>query len=270
MIDLSEYPDITYKYKIANRIGSGGFKTAYIARDDKDEQFVLFKFHKNINLGSIEHEINNIIRFKNYFEKKGKCNKLIMCPVDIGIHEGKLTIITNFFKGKNLWDYLKSERLIDFDEAIKIMISILKAIHELHKIKFIHFDIKPENIMIAKQNGEYSIGIIDIDSGCFFDEITECLNNPTSTCSYNKNIIYNTSLKNVKINKNVNYIYNVDIYALGQTFLDILSSTEVQYQSKKYKKLIKFINKMSSISDEKNQYYKNITQIIKDFNGLVS
>jgi serine/threonine protein kinase len=81
-------------------------------------------------------------------------------------HTGYL--VTAFYKGPTLDQYIKSEKQISKrDILINIFIPILNVVAELHKIGIIHRDLKPNNIIITKRNVPV---LIDFGSAIYFQK----------------------------------------------------------------------------------------------------
>jgi serine/threonine protein kinase len=75
-------------------------------------------------------------------------------------------IVTAFYKGPTLHQYIKSEKQISKRSfLLNIFIPILNVVAGLHKIGVIHRDLKPNNIIITKRNVPV---LIDFGSAIYF------------------------------------------------------------------------------------------------------
>lgn len=221
--------DITNKWKIERELGEGRFKKAYIASryENPTEKFALFQFRfDEKTLDSNKKEIKNFKQIMEYTKKNG-CSHLVICPIDIGFHNKELTLVTSLFKGTNLDNYLKNN-CFNVEFTIELMLQIMKGVQFLHtKLHFLHFDLKPDNIQIHTSKKKVSkgqeiedihIGIMDIGSGCFRDEILK------EECEFGGTEMYAApEVLTVVGRKNLQYIWEkIDIYSCGIVFKEII------------------------------------------------
>ncbi|CAM4826376.1 unnamed protein product [Rotaria magnacalcarata] len=78
--------------------------------------------------------------------------------------------IMKLIEGGRLSDYIKSKR-VDFREALHISRQLLSLIKEIHRLKIIHRDIQPKNILIWPRPipGEFDFMLINFSSSCIID-----------------------------------------------------------------------------------------------------
>ncbi|MCX7945173.1 MAG: protein kinase [Deltaproteobacteria bacterium] len=143
------------RYKIIEKVGSGGMATVYRARDELLNREVAIKvLHPHLvekedvkkrflreaqALARLKHK--NIIEVFDYFSEESNCY-----------------IVSEFIKGKNLASFI-SEYDISSPFIAAMIVSILAdAIDHAHKNNVIHRDIKPENILISDN---YQLKITD-------------------------------------------------------------------------------------------------------------
>lgn len=133
------------KYRVKNKIGSGGAGKVYLAYDEVNNRNVAIKaanphttmsnFKERIDieakiLSKCNHE--NIIKYYENFEI-----------------DGIKMIIIEYIEGISLEDKLHNEKTISVEEALKFSTQLLSALEELHSHKSYHRDIKPSNIHIT-------------------------------------------------------------------------------------------------------------------------
>jgi serine/threonine protein kinase len=171
------------------------FKTAYKAKKN-GKMYVLFVFKKLSSSSDSGSDTSGssggdpIPKEVKIFKKligDNTCDKYAICPVQVGLFEGSLSIVTEFIEGVTLAKLVEMLKERDIDQAIKIPITnyqlsylyalelfqkIVKSLQFIHNVwKFVHLDIKPDNIMISHDGS--SVYIIDLGSGCFSPEITK-------------------------------------------------------------------------------------------------
>lgn len=232
----NKYSDISSKYIEQKKLktnekvllGRGAFKEAFLVIEKTNRRmsvsqmsklYVAYDFKYPYDESSIK-EISNFIKI---ITKDLKCSKLILCPIDIGIvkkrNEEYVRLIVRYFKGINLESFINKNKCSDdkIDELkLDIMIKLLEALDDLHnKWKYIHYDIKPANIMInIDDTSNPDVSLIDLLGGCFMDE-KECV--PMSTAVY--------SLKELNQHDpddTVNMDINPDLYSIALVFRDMI------------------------------------------------
>ncbi len=222
-----------------NVLGSGAFKEAFIvikkintrkSISNKSELFVAFDFKYPYGKNDIK-EISNFIKFQT---KQLKCSKLILCPIDIGIvkknNDEYIRLVVSYFEGITLEKFIKkykckSDKSID-ELKIEIMLKLIDALKELSdKWKYIHYDIKPANIMININNDRIEqVALIDLLGGCFMNE-EECT--PMSTAAYSlKELNFEDESDQVNVN------INPDIYSMALVIRDMIGLNQFKCNKK--------------------------------------
>jgi len=117
-----------------------------------------------------------------------------------------------FIDGGSLSDYVISKGRLSEKEALKIFMPILEAVYSVHQYQLLHLDIKPENIMLERQNdGQFTPILIDFGITLHFDQsgsITKTSKDHSIGCSDGYAPIEQYS----GINQ---FAPEVDVYALG-------------------------------------------------------
>jgi len=220
-----------------NVLGRGAFKEAFVvikkintrkSVSNKSELFVAFDFKYPYTKNDIK-EISNFIKFQT---KQLKCSELILCPIDIGIvkrnNDEYIRLVVSYFKGITLEKFLKQNQCKSIDELkIEIMIKLIDALKELsNKWKYIHYDIKPANIMININNDRVEpVALIDLLGGCFMDE-KNC--KPMSTAMYSLEELNNFENDSDEINVNI----NPDIYSMALVIRDMIGLNQFKCDKK--------------------------------------
>lgn len=139
---------IKERYKIYDKVGSGGMATVYIARDLITYEVVAVKILKD----ELTTSPNYIKRFLREAEIVSKMDHENITKVkDFGVDNNKYFIVMEYVEGKTLSQLLEEKGKFEIIEAIDIVIQILKALQYASENGVeVHRDIKPQNIMINK------------------------------------------------------------------------------------------------------------------------
>lgn len=141
------------KYKLDEKIGSGGFGSVYKAINIALGKPVAIKAF----CPSQSTSLTNIDRFR--LEGISSCQ--INHPNAITIYDFSISLtgiaylVMELLDGYTLADYLKQKGHLSVNRALEIAIPICQVLAKAHKAGIIHRDIKPENIFLhAEPNGE--------------------------------------------------------------------------------------------------------------------
>ena len=135
------------KYEIINELGKGSFGKVFKGKNIRSNDEVAIKIqHKGIT-EILKHEakiykylqdISGVPMIKNYGMDNGY-NYLVLDLLDFSLESSN----------------------INNEEAIKYFIDSINIIEIIHSKGVIHRDIKPDNFLISKKNGENMLYIID-------------------------------------------------------------------------------------------------------------
>ena len=177
-------------------LGSGSFGSVNLVRNKKNKQLYAIKALdveqiKKENLeSSVELEKNVLLKIDHPF---------IMKMVKYLKNENYIFFITEYIKGKELWEVIRDIGLLNKEQTQFYSGSMLLGIDYLHKHKIIYRDIKPENVMV---NSKGYIKIID------FGTVKE-IKDRTST------IIGTSHYMAPEITKGEGYSFEVDIWSIA-------------------------------------------------------
>ena len=137
------------RYEILEKIGEGGMAVVYKAKCHLLNRFVAIKVLKDEFVN--DEEFN--IKFKNEAMSAGGLNQQnIIAVYDVGEDEGYPYIVMEYVDGGNIKDIIHKQGRLPIDDVINYTRQIGLALKEAHQNKIVHRDIKPQNIMIAKNN----------------------------------------------------------------------------------------------------------------------
>ncbi|HKN94399.1 MAG TPA: PASTA domain-containing protein [Thermoleophilaceae bacterium] len=136
------------RYRILNRIGSGGMADVYCAEDTH--------LGRQVALKMLHHRFARDQEFVERFRREASAAAGLQHPnvvgvFDRGAHDSTYYIAMEFLQGETLKDLIKREAPLPQERAIDIGIQILRAAGFAHKRGVIHRDFKPQNVMIGPQ-----------------------------------------------------------------------------------------------------------------------
>jgi eukaryotic-like serine/threonine-protein kinase len=136
------------RYRILNRIGSGGMADVYVAEDTH--------LGRQVALKMLHHRFAQDQEFVERFRREASAAAGLQHPNVVGVfdrgdHDGTYYIAMEFLQGETLKDLIKREAPLTQERAIDLGIQILRAAGFAHKRGVIHRDFKPHNVMVGPQ-----------------------------------------------------------------------------------------------------------------------
>ena len=156
------------RYIIGNVIGSGGFGITYVAWDNVLSKKVAIKEYFPSEFATRLMGTTEVCSYdgeKSYQFEAGlngfvdealrlaKLNKMegIVHIFDSFVENCTAYIVMEYVEGETLMQLLKKNGPLPYQDVVKYIVPVLRALHEVHKEGIIHRDIAPDNIKI---NGE--------------------------------------------------------------------------------------------------------------------
>ena len=146
-------------YKIIKQIGSGGMGNVYLANRN-DGQFDKIVAIKVLTKGFSNQNIKRrFLREKQILAQLRHPN--IVPLLDAGTTEDGIPwFVLEFIDGQTINKIVTSHELTS-RKIVSIMIKTCDAIHYAHTLGIFHRDIKPDNIIIEENDGEFNPFILD-------------------------------------------------------------------------------------------------------------
>ena len=158
------------RYIIGKVLGYGGFGITYIGYDELLKRIVAIKEYFPSNFATRGLESRDVVIYS------GEANEQYQAGLQRFISEAKRLaqfnqsdnivhiydciqenktgyIIMEYLEGKTVKELLKEKKKLEYNEAEKVILEVLKALEEVHALGIIHRDVAPDNIFIMK-NGQ--------------------------------------------------------------------------------------------------------------------
>ncbi len=130
------------KYKIARKLGSGGFGTVYLAEDT---------FLKTYRALKIPHRRGP--QAEKALQESSLQTKLLDHPnivklLTVDIIDNNIVMVMEYIEGTDLETVLDDNDKLDLKRSLKYFKQLLSALDFAHQHKVIHRDIRPSNILL--------------------------------------------------------------------------------------------------------------------------
>jgi len=137
------------RYELLEIIGEGGMGIVYKAKCHLLNRFVAVKI--------LKEELSNDEEYTSRFKREATSIARLSHPNIVNVHdvgsENNINfIVMEYINGKTLKQVIKENGRLRFEKTIDIVLQIAKGLECAHSNNIIHRDIKPDNIMITKDN----------------------------------------------------------------------------------------------------------------------
>jgi serine/threonine protein kinase len=133
------------RFRLEERIGSGGMSSVYRAYDPMLERQVAIKLmHRDISTDPDQLE-----RFRREARAVAQLNHPhVVTVIDAGEDEGAPYIVFEYVEGETLKDRIRRHGRLPVAEAVAYAIEIGRALECAHSHRLVHRDVKPQNVLI--------------------------------------------------------------------------------------------------------------------------
>jgi serine/threonine protein kinase len=138
------------RYRITDKLGTGGMAIIYKAYDTRLERDVAIKVIRTKAIPAQQHE-RLMKRFQREAKAQAQFNHPNIVPVyDYGVHEGMPYLVMEYIPGGTLKERISGP--VDVQQAVAWVLPIADALAYAHQQGIIHRDVKPSNILITQDN----------------------------------------------------------------------------------------------------------------------
>ena len=138
---------ISERYRLEEKIGSGGMSSVYRAFDPTLERWVAIKLmHRDIS-----NDPDQLERFRREARAVAQLNHPhVVTVIDAGEDDGNPYIVFEYVEGETLKERIRRLGRLPVAEAVAYAIEIGRALECAHENKLVHRDVKPQNVLIDR------------------------------------------------------------------------------------------------------------------------
>ena len=137
------------KYEIIRKLGSGGMATVYLAREIALNREVAIKLLPR----AFSRNADFVARFKNEAQVAANLeHPHIVRIYQISEEQGLVFFVMSYIPGGSVTDRIKKQDSIAIDDIVKWGIDVCSALSYGHEHGVIHRDLKPDNLMLDKND----------------------------------------------------------------------------------------------------------------------
>ena len=136
------------RFRLEERLGSGGMSTVYRAFDETLERWVAIKLlHREMS-----GEPDQLERFRREARAVAQLSSPhVVGVIDAGEDDGHPFIVFECIDGETLKERIRRLGRLPIDEAIAYAIEIARALSAAHGRRLVHRDVKPQNVLINSE-----------------------------------------------------------------------------------------------------------------------
>ncbi len=141
------------RYEILEVVGAGGMSIVYKAR--------CHRLNRNVAIKVLKPEFSNDKNFVTKFRIEAQASAGLSHPNIVNVYDvydddGIYFIVMELVDGITLKEYIEQYGRLTMDKALDFSIQIASGLEAAHESHIIHRDIKPQNIIVAK-NGNIKV-----------------------------------------------------------------------------------------------------------------
>jgi eukaryotic-like serine/threonine-protein kinase len=133
------------RYRLDEKIGTGGMSTVYRAYDPTLERWVAIKLmHRDIS-----DDPDQLERFRREARAVARLSHPhVVTVIDFGEDDGMPYIVLEYVEGETLKERIRRMGRLPVVEAVAYAIEIGRALSAAHAERLVHRDVKPQNVLI--------------------------------------------------------------------------------------------------------------------------
>lgn len=146
---MTEDPQSIGRYRIIDVLGRGAMGVIYKAHDPDIDRSVAIKLIRTDLLNGADRA-DFIVRFRREAQAAGRCSHPnIVSIYDFSVHDGNPFLVMEFVDGVTLVEALPASGRFAMEDAVFLMLQVLRALQAAHAMGIVHRDVKPANILLT-------------------------------------------------------------------------------------------------------------------------
>ena len=143
---MAETTILNNRYRLEDRLGSGGMAMVYRARDLTLERTVAIKI--------LRRNLSENSEFRSRFHQEAKAAANLSHPNivtvhDFGFYASQLFIVMEYVPGADLKTLMQQKRPFEILEAIDLIAQACAGLGYAHRAGLVHCDVKPQNMLVT-------------------------------------------------------------------------------------------------------------------------
>lgn len=153
------------RYRVVERLGTGGMATVMLAEDERLGRRVALK---RLHMGFAPD-------VGERFRREAKLGASLSHPNVVGVydvvnHEDQVVLVMEYVEGRTLAEVL-AQGPLDAEKAIELLRPLASALDHAHKQGVVHRDVKPANILV-REDGVVKLADLGIATGAELTSVT--------------------------------------------------------------------------------------------------
>ena len=205
------------RYRILCAIGRGAMGIVYEAIQVSSGREMAIKVLQNF------HETSNesVKRFRREAQTISALkHPNVVTLFDYGLMEdGQPYIVTEFLQGLNLAQVLRETGPLPIEAALPIIKQVCAAVAEAHRVRVIHRDLKPDNIILqGKDAASVSVKVVDFGVAKLVGD-----DGSTGSLTVEGKVCGSPAYMSPEQCRGAEFDYRCDIYSLGVVIFEMLT-----------------------------------------------
>jgi serine/threonine-protein kinase len=142
---------VATRYRLVERLGKGGLGSVWRAHDEREAADVAVKLIARAR----EHTGDATARLMREGEAAFRLeHRSIVRVLDWGEADGEAAfLVMELVEGESLGALLNRDGALAPTEAVRVLLPVAEALETAHRAGVVHRDVKPENILLAREGG---------------------------------------------------------------------------------------------------------------------